>query len=112
MSEMNLCMTQWSVSHSEGCLLWWSQIWLRSYLPLRCFTEIGILLMFERNRFILEDAENFPFLISSMTCCTGLLSGRIMIGSLDSRRRVYSASIAAAQTWLQSRSKTTFYIGH
>ena len=68
MSEMNLCIAQWSVSHSEGCLLWWSQIWLRSYLPLRCFTEIGILLIFERNLFILEDAENFPFLISSMAC--------------------------------------------
>ena len=58
--------------------------------------EIDILLMLERNLFILEDAENLPFLMSSIACWTGLLSGRIIIGSFDSRRRVYSASIAAA----------------
>ena len=68
----------------------------RSYLPLRCLTTIGILFIFDKNLFIRDDAENFPLFISSMACCTGLLSGRIMIGWRDSLRRGYSASMATA----------------
>ena len=57
---------------------------------------IGSLLMFDRNLFILEEAENFPFLMSSIACWTGLLSGNTIIGCWDSRRREYSESIATA----------------
>ena len=70
---------------------------LRLCFPLRCFTIIGILFIFDRKRFILELAENFPFLIKFMASWTGLLSGRIIMGSLDSLRIGYSASMAVAR---------------
>ena len=95
-SEINLCIEQMSDVQSDGCLDWWSESVFRSYLPLRCLTTIGILFMFDRNLFIRDDVENFPLFISSMACCTGLLSGRIMIGWRDSLRRGYSDSMATA----------------
>ena len=68
----------------------------KSYFPLRCFTDMGILLILDKNLFILDEVENLPFFINLMACWTGLLSGRIIIGWFDSLSRVYSASIAAA----------------
>ena len=65
-SSMNLWIEQVSALETGGCRLWWSQISFRFYQPLRCLTVIGILLTFERNRFIRDDAENFPFLIKLM----------------------------------------------
>ena len=93
---MNLWIEQVCELHSDGCLFWWSDIVFRLYFPLRCLAVIGILLMLDKKRFILNDVENFPFFISSMACCTGLLSGSIMIGCLDSLKREYSDSMAAA----------------
>ena len=65
-------------------------------MPLRCLTEIGILLMLVRNLFIVELALNFPLFISAMASATGLESGSMMIGCLDSRSRGYSVSMAFA----------------
>ena len=96
-SEMNLWIEQVSDAQSDGCLLWWSEIVFKSYFPLKCFTMIGILLMLDKNLFILEEAENFPFFMSSIACWTGLLSGNIIIGCRDSLRRGYSDSIATVQ---------------
>ena len=85
-----------SDEHSDGCLLWWSDNVFRSYFPLKCLTTIGILFILDKNLFIRDEAENFPFFTSSIACCTGLLSGSIMMGCRDSRRRGYSDSIATA----------------
>ena len=59
-SLMNLWIAHVCASQLDGWGLWWSEILLRLYLPLRCFTTMGILLMFERNLFILELVENLP----------------------------------------------------
>ena len=45
---------------------------------------IGILLVLNRKLFILELVEKFPFVMILIASCTGLLSGSIMMGSLDS----------------------------
>ena len=95
-SEINLCIEQMSDVQSDGCLDWWSESVFRSYFPLRCLTTIGILFTLDRNLFILDDAENLPFFMSSIACCTGLLSGNIIIGCSDSLRRGYSDSMATA----------------
>ena len=89
-SLINLCIEQVSALQVEGCRLWWSEIEFRLYFPLKCLTEIGILFIFVRKRFILEEAENFPCFMSWIACWTGRLSGRIIIGNLDSLRRLYS----------------------
>ncbi len=57
---------------------------------------MGILLMLVKNLFILELALNFPLFISAMASATGLESGSMMIGCLDSRSSGYSVSMAFA----------------
>ena len=58
---------------------------------------MGILLILVRNLFILELALNFPLFMSAMASATGLESGSMMIGCLDSHSRGYSVSIAFAR---------------
>ena len=53
--------------------------------------------MFVRNLFILELALNFPLFIREMASATGLESGRMTIGFLDSLSSGYSVSIAFAR---------------
>ena len=52
--------------------------------------------MLDKNLFILDEVEIFPFFIISMACWTGLLSGNIMIRCRDSLRSEYSDSMATA----------------
>ena len=57
---------------------------------------MGILFIFVRNLFMHKLALNLPFFISAIASVTGLESGRIMIGCLDSLRIGYSVSMAFA----------------
>ena len=71
---------------------------------------IGILFTLERNLFIREEAENLPFLIRLMASWTGLLSGRIIMGSLDSLRMGYSASMAVARLSASTSQQLHFLV--
>ena len=69
---------------------------LRWNLLDRCFTVIGILLIFLRNLFILAEALNLPCWINVTASWTGLESGSSSIAFLASLSRGYSDLMATA----------------
>ena len=82
--ETKVQMVQFCVAHEEGLRNCMSPTALRFALPLAWMTSTGTLLMVVMNAFILALALNFPFLMRLTASLTGLLSGAISSGLVDS----------------------------